>query len=240
MKRIIKLILLNLSIAAGAVIAYSDGLLGLRPSDPSILRAGFSIIIGLALTFALVYGNFKLLREPKMLEKEELTNPDQVEALLKEFTSSSYFGTYARTSIDQLRRLAASARRTAAVIKVKFQTGSMSFERYMSIIESAGATAIDNIRNVAMRMQMFDDAEYRRLKNYKSDTIPDEIQQKQLELYDRNTQFIKNSIAVNEELILKMDTLALEISDSSSRNENDADELLEEITKLTSELKYYK
>ena len=240
MKRIIKLILLNLSIAAGAVIAYSDGLLGLRPSDPSILRAGFSIIIGIALAFALIYGNYKLLQEPKIVEREALTNPDQVEALLKEFTGSSYFGNYARTAIDQLRRIAASARRTAAVIREKFQTGTISFDKYMSIIEAAGAAAIENIRNIAMRMQMFDDAEYRRLKNYHQDTIPDEIQQKQLELYDRNTQFIKNSIGVTEELILKMDTLALEVSDSSARNENDAEELLDEITKLTSELKYYK
>ncbi|MBQ6019431.1 MAG: hypothetical protein IJL26_04545 [Clostridia bacterium] len=240
MKKIIKLILLNLSIAVGAVIAYSDGLLGLRPSDASILRAGFSIIIGLALAFALIYGNYKLLQEPKLIQRDALTNPEQVESLLKEFTNSSYFGNYARTAVDQLRRLAASTRRTVSVIREKFQSGTMSFDKYMSIIEAAGATAIDNIRNIALRMQMFDDAEYRRLKNYRSDAIPDEIQQKQIELYDRNTQFIKNSIAVNEELILKMDTLALEVSDSSARNENDADELLDEITRLTSELKYYK
>lgn len=240
MKKIIKLILLNLSIAVVAVIAYSDGLLGLRPSDPSILRAGFSIITGIGLLAALIFGNFALLRDKKPVEREELTDPEQVEAFLKDYTGSSYFGSYARTAIDQLRRLAASSRRTVAVIRQKFQEGSVSYSKYASIIEAAGATAIENIRNIALRFQMFDDAEYRRLKNFRSDTIPDEIQQKQLELYDRSTQFIKSSIAVNEELILKMDTLALEISDSSARNENDADELLEEITRLTGELKYYK
>ncbi len=240
MKKYLKLILLNLAIVVGAVVAYSDGLLGLRPGDPSILKAGLSILIGIALAAGLIYGNYRLLREPKKVEKDELTNPAQVEALLRGFTGSSYFGNYARTSIDQLRRLAASAKRTAGAVNEKFQKGSISAERYQSVIEAAGATAIENIRNIAMRLQMFDDAEYRRLKNFRNDSIPDEIQQKQLELYDRNTEFIKNSIAVNENLILTMDTLTLEISDSSARNENDADELLGEITQLTKELKYYK
>ena len=240
MKKILKLLVLNIGIVICAVVTYSDGLLGLRPSDPSILKAGFSILIGIALAAGLVFGNLRLLREPKTVEREALETPAQIEALLKSFTQSAYIGDLARTAVDQLRRLETSTRRTTAAIRTKFQRGSVSEQHYQGVIDAAEATAIENFRNMALRMQMFDDAEYRRLKNYRDDTIPDEIQREQLALYDKNMQFIRSSIAVNENLILKKDTLTLEISDSSARNENDADELLAEIGRLTTELKYYK
>ena len=52
MKKYIKLILANLSIAAAAIVLYSPGLINLRLSDYSIFRAGMSIIAALLLILA--------------------------------------------------------------------------------------------------------------------------------------------------------------------------------------------
>ncbi len=52
--------------------------------------------------------------------------------------------------------------------------------------------------------------------------------------------YIKQSVAANEALILKLDTLALEISNGTGDAAAASDSLLTEITQLTQELKYYK
>ena len=64
MKKYIKLILANLSIAAAAIVLYSPGLINLRLSDYSIFRAGMSIIAALLLILAFFLINIRLLREP--------------------------------------------------------------------------------------------------------------------------------------------------------------------------------
>ena len=47
MNKFIKIAVLNIAIVIAAVVGYSPGLLGLSPSDPSILKAGISIILGI-------------------------------------------------------------------------------------------------------------------------------------------------------------------------------------------------
>ena len=241
MKKFFKLLLMNAAIVFCAVIAYSDGFLALRPGDPSIFRAGMSIITGIALGAWLIGGNYKLLQEPTKGVKALPESPEDadVEALLKQYSRSGIFGSLAKTTLGQFERIRASAARATDAVAKKFESGSMTFDRFTAVIRSAGDTAADNIRDIALRMQMFDEDDYKRLTSGRDNNIPADIKQQQLALYDKNTDYIRKSIATNEELILKMDTLTLELSDNSSRNENDADELADEITKLTQELKYY-
>lgn len=240
MKNIWKLILLNSILVAAAVLTYSKGFLALSPADPSILRAGLSILIGLGLGTGLVYGNYRLLKEPeKITTKERLLNPAQVEAALKENVGSRYFGELARTALNQFRRIEGSTNRALTAVRGKFQPGSMSESRYAAAIEAAGSTALENMKSIAVRLSIFDDDEYRRLQSYRHDNIPDDIQEQQLALYKKNTDDIRRSVAANEALILKLDTLALEVSDSSQASGANTDALLGEITALTDELKYY-
>ena len=64
MKNFLKILLLNIGIIIAAILTYSNGFLGLRPTDDSILRAGFSILIGLGLA-GFVGRKYALLKEPK-------------------------------------------------------------------------------------------------------------------------------------------------------------------------------
>ena len=64
MKNFWKLLILNISLVVIAVLTYSGGFLALRPTDPSLLRAGLSILIGLGLVAGLTVGNYRLLRDP--------------------------------------------------------------------------------------------------------------------------------------------------------------------------------
>ncbi len=239
MKNIWKILLLNLSIAAAAVICYSDGLLALRVTDPNIIRAGLSILSGLGLGAGLVGGNVALLKAPGKPKVLALKSPDEAQTVLKEYFRSEYFGDLARAAYEQLGRLENSRGRASAAILTKFQQGSMSAHRYISAVDAAAETVRQNVVNIAIRMRIFDDDEFRRLKHYRDDDIPDDIQIRQIELYERNTELIKKAIAANEELLLKLDTLAMEVSDSTLHTGEEPDALLGEISRLTDELKYY-
>ncbi len=240
MNRYIKVFLLNFTIVIVSIVCYSPGFMNLRPSDESIFRAGMSIMIFLGILFALTYGNYELLKTKKIpkIAKTESINIQQAENLLKNFSTGRYVGTTAKTAEDQLKRMQKSFRRTDELINERFERGSLSWEKYNSVLELAQDTMLQNIVSMSNRMQMFDEAEYRRLKNYKQDVLPDDIQEQQLSLYEKNMETIQNGLAVNEKLLLKMDTLSLELSDIKGEYKP-GDALLEEIERLTNEVKLY-
>ncbi|MCR5041376.1 MAG: hypothetical protein K6C36_04655 [Clostridia bacterium] len=239
MRNLWKIILLNLGLIIASVVIYSKGLLGLHWTGTSILLDGLSVIVGLGLGAGLIFGNAALLREPKRRQVAELNDPNKALALIKEHNHSNYFGSLAKSVADQASRAESAEKRADFAVKSKFQAGSMTQTRYSAAVAAAGDSIRDNIANIAARFQIFDDREYARLKSYRHDSIPDDIQEKQLELYARNMDQIKQMLSDNEHMILQLDTLALEISDSNERNQGDAEELINEINRLSGELKYY-
>ena len=77
----------------------------------------------------------------------------------------------------------------------------LSWDKYHSAVEAANQIALENLISLANRMQLFDEKEYARLKHYKDDNIPDNIQEKQIKLYKQNLDLIKDAITVNENLV---------------------------------------
>ena len=116
----------------------------------------------------------------------------------------------------------------------------MSWDKFNSTVSAAEASAIKNVVAMANRMCIFDEKEYARLQNYREDDIPDDIQEEQLRLYQKNLEAIRWTIALNEKILLKLDALAMEISSSASRNDTDWNhELVSEIERLIEETRYY-
>ncbi len=89
-------------------------------------------------------------------------------------------------------------------------------------------------------MRLFDEKEYARLQHYREDDIPDDIQEEQLKLYQKNSDNVRSTISLNEKILLKLDALAMEVSSSASGEDADLNnDLLNEIGKLIDETKYY-
>ena len=240
MNKTIKLIALNLSIIIIAIVSYSPGFLFLRPSDESVFRASMSIIIFLALAFAFCYGNLSLLKEKEKVtySSDNVKDLRKAQEILSSYKHGEYFGQIATTVINQIDRLNSSTMRAKNEIGNKFERGSLSWQKYYGAIEEANSIALDNVISLANRMQFFNEAEYKRLNNYMSDAIPDDIQLQQLELYDQNMKLIKSAITVNENLILGLDTLSIELAKPGEIEEQNTT-LLSDIKKLTEEVKYY-
>jgi len=237
MNKLLKILGLNGAIAILAIIIYSPGLLALYPTDISILKAGTSILSGIGLLSAFGIGNLKILNpKQKLLLTTKINDFEEAKKILYSYKDGKYFGEIATTMLDQLNRLDRSIQRTTHEIERKFGVGTLSYNKYCGVIDTANKEALQNVITMANRMQLFDEGEYKRLQHYKDDNIPDDIQEKQIQLYSSNMELIKKAIAVNENLILALDTLTVEVA---KPGQND-DSVLNEIEKLTQEIKYYK
>ena len=234
--RLIKIIALNLIIIMIAVCTYSPGLLAWYPNDPSVFKAGMSILIGIFLAVVFLYGNSRILSGPKLPTNVNVNDFSQAAKILDMYKNGSYFGATAQTVLDQIERLGRSMSRLQNEIDRRFEKNSMSNDKYSAIVNEANLCLTDNLISAAQRMQFFDEGEYKRLLNYEKDALPDDIQKQQLNLYKLNEDNIKNVVTANERLIFQLDTLAVELGNKGEHN----DELLDEIKKLTQEVKYYK
>lgn len=242
MKKYMKLFIADIAIAITAVVLYSPGLIALRVTDLSIFRAGMSILAGLGLLCLFLYLNIRALREPKAvhIEVDEVRDLDKAKAILKSHTDSKYFGSIARTASGQLDRVLKAQKRLADIISRKFGQGTMSWDKFQSIVSAAEESAVKNVVVMSNRMSIFDEAEFERLRHYKEDDIPDDIQEEQLKLYHENFESTKAILALNEKILLKLDALTIELSSfETSANEETNSEILDEIEKLTQDAKYY-
>lgn len=242
MKKYLKLIAANLCIAAAAVILYSPGLLCLRLADESIFRAGMSIIAVPALLGILFAANIHFLKGPsqKPVLAESVLNLDEAKTILKEYGDSKYLKSMAQTASEQLDRILRCRMRLSGILEQKFTKGTMSWDKFNQVVVSAEAAALHNVVAMASRMQLFDEKEYERLQHYREDNIPDDIQEQQLSLYLKNFEDMRTMIALNEKILLKLNTLTLEISSCANEKHEDLnDGLLQEIEKLIGETKLY-
>jgi len=225
-----------------AVVCFSRGLINLfdteRASLPRI-SVGIGVIVILIVGYVLM--SIWYLREPKigMMDEKADHTYDELYNVLGEYTKGKYFGPIARTVMDQIQRLNNSCVRTKDAILKKFDKSSMSYEKYYSVVDLAEKTANQNIVAMTNRMKFFDENEYARLENYRNDNIPDDIQEKQIALYKENQAKLEQAIAVNENMILKLDTLSMELSKITDASDNTMNLTLDEIEELTKQVKFY-
>lgn len=200
-------------------------------------------IIAALILIGLFFGiNIKMLKEPtqRPVLPEDIVGLDEAKDILKSYNSSKYLKGMAATASEQVDRILKCRMRLSGILDQKFTKGTMSWDKFNNAALSAENSAIKNVVAMTNRMQLFDDKEYARLQHYREDNIPDDIQEEQLLLYKKNFDDIKSMIALNEKILLKLNTLTMELSSSSSEKNADLnDDLLKEIEKLISETKYY-
>ena len=235
------LLIFGLVEAIIAVVCFSRGILNLWNTNGNAIKILIPIGILIALIAGYILMSIWYLREPKqvMMDENENHSYSELQNVLSSYTNGKYFGKIARTVMEQLERLNTSCERTKEAINKRFDKSSLSYEKYYSIVDVAEKTANQNVVAMTNRMKFFDEEEYARLENYRNDNIPDDIQEKQIALYKENQAKIEGAIAVNENLILKMDTLSMELAKISNSSESDMEAMLGEIEELTKEVKYY-
>ena len=120
----------------------------------------------------------------------------------------------------------------------RFANGSITWDRYMGVVESAADTALNNLDMMARRISVLDEKEYARLSNPLRSITHKEDVSGRLEFYQENKQLIDKGISENEMMFNKLDKLTLELGkddDGSART----DAVIEDIEEITGQVKYY-
>lgn len=225
-----------------AAIVYSPGLLALSVFDASILKATLAVVLGIAFVAGLGYSTYQFFAPDKKQIKTLNSSLDVTELSnkLTEHTTDIYMGKLAKQALTQVDRLNRNIKKVEFELSEKFAPSSMTYKNFYGAVDNAGTCAFENLNSFATRLRLYDDQDYITLQNYKHDDIPDEIQEKQLELLEQNKDLAKDALAANEQLILGLEELAMKLADSNfTTNSDKNEELIEELNKLTDTIKYY-
>lgn len=239
--KITKLIAGNIAFAAGMIFAYSPGFMGLRLSDPSIIRAALSVTLGVMMPAGMVGYNYRLLKqkpEHKLFLENSSISVEEIRSEMSRYVNSEVFGRIASSSVEQLDKCLQLRIKVEDILNHKFDKGSLTYNKFAAIAESAETTILNNMMAMLNRMRVIDDAEYRKLMNYKNDDIPDELQIPRLELYTKNIKAVKEQRDQNEGLLYKLDELLLELTASEIADEKKS-RVYGEIDALIKQIQYY-
>lgn len=249
MNKYIKLIAFDVIMAVIIVVLYSPGLLNLRPTDPSILRAGLSIIFAVVIVVAIVWYNYDMLRGPKYehLDTSGELDSGELSYVLGRYKSDPVVGSYASSALDELEQAARKKKSLYDIVSSKFEKHSLTWDKFVAVIDSAVQTVNKNTALLANRVQAFDVEDYTHMKrlmtsgDYVNDSIPDELQVEKWNLMQTNLGDMRNIVAANENLLLELDKFAVEISQlESSANSEENNRMIEEVRTLVEETKYYR
>ena len=242
----VKLILKDVGYALLAVVLYSPGLLALSPADPSIFRAGCSIMGGLFIGYGLIKTNIIDAKAPLKIGTEKMGSVSDAINVLEDMSAKGIFGDTIRESLTQLRRAHSIESRFHVVVDEKFPPGSMSNEKFNGTAALSIAAIVKNCRAMVARINMFDENDYMNIKRlietgeYLRDDVPDNIQQEKYEIYEKNYRSIRDMVNTNEKILIRLDALAVEISTLDIRDISvENNDIINEIESLIEETKYY-
>ena len=161
-KRYLRLLALYVVIAVAVVVLYAPWGLALRPSDYNILRAGLSIISGVALAGVFGAGTYLALKDPdeKLLEASSVMTADQVIPVLREYVETPYVGGIAADALDQVESATRKRSRLRKAIGTQFSEGSITWDRFAGLVDQAAQTIVRNAALIANGVQTFDRVEY--------------------------------------------------------------------------------
>lgn len=254
MSRYMRVIAIDVALAALAVCLYSPGLLGLSPFDPNIIRAAASVSAGVAIAGIAGASNAKLLRGARTAPLaigdgttgDDTASFDEVYSTLVDYQNARHVATYAVQGMERMDEVARKSLRLKALIDAKFEAGSLSWTRFMSVVDSVTGTITRNSAILANRIQAFDTEGYEhdqrliRSNDYLYDNIPDDIQLERYGLYEDTMKAMQDIVTANERLILELDRLSAELASLDSNHlTTESEEMLEEVRRIVDQTRFY-
>lgn len=237
MKRYAQLLATYIVIALVVVLLYAPWGLALRPWDYSLLRAGFSIVAGIGLAGVFGASTYLLLKDPdvKLLEPSNVSGDDEVAPVLEEYAQTPYVGAIATEALEQVHSAERKRKRLRKVITVQFSEGSLSWDKFCSLVDMAERTVLRNSALIANGVQSFDREGYKRALRSGDD------HSEQTELYERSLAGMRDIIDANERVLLEMAKLEMELSSLEADDTREAaSETIEELQGLIEETRYYR
>ncbi len=241
---LIKLLELNLGIAAANIIVFSPGLLGVSIIGGEALEAAFGSAFLVLSGSGLLYGNYKLLSRPEEVIPigPKSTKEDYVEAL-NDHRGLKTFERNIDLLLDQIERLQKKNKTIREILLQIFSASEISYQKFDAVISEVENIFFKNIRSIINKLNAFDEDDYVFIRKQRdAGAFSEEIMAEKLKVYDEYITFIKDATEDNEEILLKLDKLLLEISGLNCIESGELEQMagMIEIDTLIKQAKLYK
>lgn len=255
--KVLKMTVLNLSIAAIIVVLFSKGLVGMELFGGSILETALSFTTIFVALMSFAVGNYSILtkRQVKLAKEYEVRSPEEVIRALKRQNLKRTFANDISLIIKQSQRFSQKEDTIDDILLQKFNSEGMSYAKFKRAINDLENLFYMNIRSILNKLEVFDEADYNRTKRgynrYKSfpegnsnkrGKFSNEFITSKMALYNEYITFVNEAVEDNEEMLLKLDKLLLEISKFTSLEEGELEKMsaMIELDDLISKTKLYK
>ena len=240
---LIRLLALNLGIAAANIAVFSSGLLAVDLFGSALEKAFGSAFLVLSGS-GLVYGNYKLLSEPEKAIPigAKSTREDYVEAL-NEHRGLETFERNIDLLLDQIERLQKKNKTIRDILLQIFNASEISYQKFDAVIAEVENIFFKNIRSIINKLNAFDEEDYNFIKKQRNaGAFSEEIMQEKFKVYNEYIRFVKEATEDNEQILLKLDKLLLEISGLNCIESGELEQMagMIEIDNLIKQAKYYK
>jgi len=241
---LIRLLGLNLGIAAANIAVFSPGLLDVDLFGAGALEAAFGSAFLVFSGSGLVYGNYKLLSEPEKAIPigAKSTKEDYIEAL-NEHRGLKTFERNIDLLLDQIERLQKKNKTIRDILLQIFNASEISYQKFDAVIAEVENIFFKNIRSIINKLNAFDEEDYNFIKKQRNaGAFSEEIMEEKFKVYNEYIRFVKEATEDNEQILLKLDKLLLEISGLNCIESGELEQMagMIEIDNLIKQAKYYK
>ncbi|SFG33759.1 hypothetical protein [Sporolactobacillus nakayamae] len=231
---------------AGVVVIdiffLSPGFLGVAIGGESAFQTALGVTLLLASAMVVLAALYLIYFKPRgagsipQLETKE----DYLESL-REFKDSRVFGNDIDTVLTQTERLEKKKDTVKRTLAHRFGEGELSYQKFMAPVSDVEKLFYVNIRNIIVKVSVFDEGEYLKIKRAANDFSADVMEDK-MQLFNHYIDSVKSSKNINEEVLTSLDKLILEISNLNTVDVSEVDNLpcMQEMNQLISQTKYYK
>lgn len=242
--KMIKLISLNLSIVVLNVILFSPGLVGMGIGKGSIFDRTLALTIIIMSIILFIVGNYMLIveRKQKVKVREIETVFDYINAL-EQNKDKKAFAKDIRILFEQMENWEKKKGMVKDLLLQKFSSTELSYGKFSTVIEELEKVFYMNIRSIINKINIFDQEDYDELKRPKAkESFSKDFIEAKMSIYNQYIDYVKDSMADNEEILLKLDRLLLELSKFNSLDEGELEKMtaMEEIDELIAKARFYK
>lgn len=240
--KIIKLFVITGGVVVFDILMLSPGFLGIGIGH-SALQAALTVSILLASALGLLFGIYSvLMKQDIRLPVKQMKSLEDLEGVLKQFKSVKSLAQEISLALHQLERMRKKQETLRSVLNQRFEPSGLSFQKFAFTTQEVEKLFFHNIRSMINRLHVFDEDEFQSIAKQNTSQLSPELLQEKRTVYKAHISFIKSSLHMNEEILLKLDKLLLEISRLDSLEMGDIGQMpgMQEIDALIKQTQFYK
>lgn len=198
-KGLIKILGLNLGIAAADIIVFSPGFLGIDLFGRSALEAAFGWTMVFLSAVGIIYGNYRLLAEPD----RSIPREDYYTNELIKHRGMNEFDDILELTIDQIIRLEKKTKNIMSILPQIFGESEITCNKFAAAIAEAKNAFFANVQTILNKLDAFDGDDYNFTRNGRdAKDVLKSIAEEKLAVYSKYESSIKSAAEDNEQILL--------------------------------------